>query len=80
MGDLQGAPAVHFNLPLLSFYRYTTFKTGIAFGLWNRGCLVNVSDPCFETVDPSSLLFLTVLATSPGASLLYNNNTDSTGD
>ena len=30
MGDLKGAPAVHFNLPLLSFYLYTTFKTGIA--------------------------------------------------
>jgi len=30
MGDLEGAPAVHFNLPLLSFYLYTTFKTGIA--------------------------------------------------
>ena len=30
MGDLEGAPAVHFNLPLLSFYLYTTFKSGIA--------------------------------------------------
>ena len=30
MADLKGAPAVHFNLPLLSFYLYTTFKTGIA--------------------------------------------------
>ena len=30
MGVLKGAPAVHFNLPLLSFYLYTTFKTGIA--------------------------------------------------
>ena len=30
MGDLKGAPAVHFNLPILSFYLYTTFKTGIA--------------------------------------------------
>ena len=28
--DLEGALAVHFNLPLLSFYLYTTFKTGIA--------------------------------------------------
>ena len=27
MGDLEGAPAVHFNLPLLSFYLY---KSGIA--------------------------------------------------
>ena len=25
----------------------------------------NVSDPCFKTVDPSSLLFLAVLGTSP---------------
>ena len=30
MVDLKGAPAVHFNLPLLSFYLYTTFKMGIA--------------------------------------------------
>ena len=30
MGDLEGAPAVHLNLPLLSFYLYTTFKSGIA--------------------------------------------------
>ena len=30
MGDLEGAPAELFNLPLLSFYLYTTFKTGIA--------------------------------------------------
>ena len=30
MGDLKQAPAVHFNLPLLSFYLYTTFKSGIA--------------------------------------------------
>ena len=30
MGDLKGAPAVHFNFPLLSFSLYTTFKTGIA--------------------------------------------------
>ena len=29
MGDFEGAPAVHFNLPLLSFYLYTTFKRGI---------------------------------------------------
>ena len=30
MGDLEGALAVNFNLPLLSFYLYTTFKRGIA--------------------------------------------------
>ena len=30
MGDLNGAPAVHFNFPLLIFSLYTTFKTGIA--------------------------------------------------
>ena len=30
MGDLEGAPAVHINFPLLSFYLCTTFKTGIA--------------------------------------------------
>ena len=30
MGDLKGAPAVHFNLPILGFYLNTTFKTGIA--------------------------------------------------
>ena len=30
MGDLEGALAVHFNLPLLSSYLYTTFKTVIA--------------------------------------------------
>ena len=30
MVDLEGAPAVHLNLPLLSFYLYTTFKSGIA--------------------------------------------------
>ena len=28
--SLKRAPAVHFNLPLLSFYLYTAFKTGIA--------------------------------------------------
>ena len=30
MGILKGAPAVHFNLPLLSYYLYTTFTSGIA--------------------------------------------------
>ena len=30
MWSLKGALAVHFNLPLLSFYLCTTFKTGIA--------------------------------------------------
>ena len=30
MRDFKGAPAVHFNFPLLSFSLYTTFKTGIA--------------------------------------------------
>ena len=30
MGDLKGAPAVHFNFPLLSFSLYTTFKRWIA--------------------------------------------------
>ena len=30
MGYLKGAPAVHFNFPLLSFHLLTTFKTGIA--------------------------------------------------
>ena len=29
MGDLEGPPAVHFNLPLLTFYLYTTFKLGV---------------------------------------------------
>ena len=45
---MKGAPTVHFNLPLLSFYLYTTFKTGIVaacepipleqgrFGEWTR--------------------------------------------
>ena len=30
MGDLKGAPAVHFIFPLLSFSLYMTFKRGIA--------------------------------------------------
>ena len=30
MGDLEGAPAVHVNFPLLSFYLCSTFKTGTA--------------------------------------------------
>ena len=30
MGDLEGVPAVHFNVHLLSFYLYTTFKSEIA--------------------------------------------------
>ena len=30
MGDLIGAPAVHLNIPLLSFSLYTTFKKRIA--------------------------------------------------
>ena len=30
MGDLQGAPAVHFNFPLQSFSLYITFQIGIA--------------------------------------------------
>ena len=37
------------------------------------------SEPCFKTVASSDFLF-TVMVTSPGASLLYNNNTDWTGD
>ena len=38
------------------------------------------SKPHFKTVASSASLFLTVLVTSSGASLLYNNNTDWTGD
>ena len=34
MGDLEGAPAVHINFPLLSLYLYTTFKAGIAASGW----------------------------------------------
>ena len=30
MGDLKGAPAVHFNFPLQSFSLYITFKKRIA--------------------------------------------------
>ena len=30
MGDLKGAPAVHFHFPLQSFSLYITFKSGIA--------------------------------------------------
>ena len=30
MGDLKGAPSVHFNFSLLSFSLYTTLKTRIA--------------------------------------------------
>ena len=30
MGDLEGALAVHFNFPLMSFYLFKNFKTGIA--------------------------------------------------
>ena len=30
MGDLKGAPAVHFNFLLQSFSLYITFKCGIA--------------------------------------------------
>ena len=30
MGDLKGAPAVHFNIPLQSFSLYITFNSGIA--------------------------------------------------
>ena len=44
MGDLEGAPAVHFNFPLLSFYLSTSFKTGtplaVSLFLRNRGGLV----------------------------------------
>ena len=54
MGDLKGAPAVHFNFPLLlNFSLYTTFKLGlplpVSLFLRNRGGLVNasprISDP-----------------------------------
>ena len=45
MGDLEGAPSVHFNFPLLSFSLYITFKSGlplpVSLFLWNRGGLVN---------------------------------------
>ena len=48
MGDLEGAPAVHFNFPLLSFSLYITFKSGlplpVSLFLWNRGGLVNALD------------------------------------
>ena len=30
--SLKGAPAVHFNLPVLSFYLYTIFKTEVVNG------------------------------------------------
>ena len=45
MGDLEGAPAVHFNFPLLSFSLYIAFKRGlpllVSLFLRNRGGLVN---------------------------------------
>ena len=48
MGDLKGAPAVHFNSPLQSFSLCITFKSGMALPvslfLRNRGGLV--SDCC----------------------------------
>ena len=44
MGNLEGAPAVCFNLPLLSFYLYKTSKVGlplpVSLFLRNRGGLV----------------------------------------
>ena len=43
-------------------------------------CFCSFYVPCFKTVNPSCLFLLRVLATSPGASLLYNNNTDRTVD
>ena len=46
MGDLKGAPAVHFNFPLKSFSLYITFQSGIASASepipGNRGGFVNV--------------------------------------
>ena len=45
MGDLEEAPAVHFNFPLLSFSLYIAFKSGlplpVSLFLRNRGGLVN---------------------------------------
>ena len=45
MGDLKGAPTVHFNFPISSFSLYTTFKLGlplpVSLFLWNKGGLVN---------------------------------------
>jgi hypothetical protein len=46
MGDLKGAPAVHFNFPLHSFSLYLTFKSGIG----NRGGLVNGPMCCIMCV------------------------------
>ena len=47
-GSLTGAPAVHFNFTLMSFYLYTTFKTGIAAAwilfMWDRGGFVNADN------------------------------------
>ena len=50
MGDLEGAPTVHINFPLLSFYLWTTFETGIAtpvsLFLRNKGGLVIACVTC----------------------------------
>ena len=54
MGDLEEAPAVHFNFPLLSFSLYIAFKSGlplpVSLFLRNRGGLVNVMDPSADVI------------------------------
>ena len=48
--DLEEAPAVHFNFPLLSFFLYIAFKSGfllpVSLFLRNRGGLVIVGVWC----------------------------------
>ena len=65
MGDLEGAPAVHFNFPLLRFSLNTTFKSRlplhVSLFLWNRGGLVNILQGFFrqkESVQPVGLTSL----------------------
>ena len=57
--SLKGAPAVHFNLPLLSYYLYTTFKSGlplhVSLFLWNRGGLMNADTASCRPVNSCHL-------------------------
>ena len=50
MGDLKGAPAVHINFPLLSFYLCITSKLGlplpVSLFLRNKGGLVIARVTC----------------------------------
>ena len=86
MGDLKGAPAVHFNLTLQSFSLYINFKKmglplPVSLFLWNRGGLVNEAKGGYDRTRrlPSQLMPFMSSVSDPEWELTRRPNQNSGG-